>query len=70
MAKSKPRRNVTVKRGKDAGDYFLYGISSAFIGELSAAEWKDLGLKPLRKGETCRLDLQASGIPKRKAVRK
>lgn len=65
------RRNVTVERdsGEWAG-YRILGKSGKLVAQLSSLEWKDLGLKPLRKGQSCRLDLQASGIPKKRKAKR
>ena len=61
---SKSRRNVTDKRHGKA--YELIGKMGFTITYLTVEEWRQLGLKPLRRGTTAIVDMQVSGVPKAK----
>lgn len=58
------RKNVKVER-VPAGFYRLYARERCVVA-IMADQWKDLGLKPLRKGQTATIDLQVSGLPKKR----
>ena len=59
------RKNILTVRMQD-GVYDLKGKSGFHVLFLSSGEWRDLGLKPLRKGQEVMVDLQVSGVPKKK----
>jgi hypothetical protein len=59
------RRNVTVTRAGD-GWYHLNGIMGHEVRTFSTEDWRQLGLKPLRRGTTAVVDMQVSGVPKKR----
>lgn len=63
------RRNVLVIRNAK-GAYDLCGPSGDYTLTISAADWRSLGLRSLRRGFEGWLDLQCVGIPKKRKRRK
>lgn len=59
------RKNVTVHRPL-VGNYILRGKSGCIIAELTADQWRDLGLRQITIGSTRTVDLQVSGLPKKR----
>lgn len=62
---SKSRKNVWVMRNED-GDYDLIGKSGDYVISILSDDWRALGLRPLRKGQEAMIDLQVSGVPKKR----
>ena len=65
LRKPPPRKNVTVRRD-ESGDYILRGTSEGVVAKFTAHEWRNLGLRPLSRGVVCVVDLQVSGIAKKR----
>lgn len=63
------RKNVWVIRNK-AGTYDLMGKSGDHVVSIGPDDWRALGLRPLRKGQEAMIDLQVSGVPKKRKVKK
>ena len=61
----KSRKNVTATRDS-VGLYFLSGIDGKCALIVDGETWRQLGLKKLAKGVTALVDLQVSGLPKKK----
>lgn len=59
------RKNVTVRRDDD-GDYILRGTSEGVVAKFTSSQWRNLGLRPISRGIVCVVDLQVSGVPKKR----